>query len=162
MCRRADRAASFPARGFTLIEMIVFIVIVGVALAGVLSVLNITAARSADPVQPKQAMLVAESMLEEVLLKPYNNPMGGYAAACPGTCDRAQFDDIADYASYSSTGAYSLDNLTTAISGLGSYNVAVSVSTETSIQSAACRLVTVTVSIGTNSYPLSAYRCNYE
>lgn len=157
MCRRADRAVPFPARGFTLIEMIVFIVIVGVALAGVLSVLNITAARSADPVQPKQAMLVAESMLEEVLLKPYNNPSGGYSGA-----DRAQFDDIADYASYSSTGAYSLDNLTTAISGLESYNVAVSVGAETIIQSAACRLVTVTVSIGTNNYPLSAYRCNYE
>ncbi|MCE9569660.1 MAG: type II secretion system GspH family protein, partial [Rhodocyclales bacterium] len=35
--------------GLTLIELIVFIVIVSVALAGVLSVLNLTARSSADP-----------------------------------------------------------------------------------------------------------------
>ena len=65
------------ARGFTLIEMIVFIVIVTVALAGIVTVITKAVSRSGDPVQPKQAMLVAESMLEEILLKPFNNPEGG-------------------------------------------------------------------------------------
>jgi len=55
-------------RGLTMIELIVFIVIVGVAAAGVLGVITYTSARSADPWQRKQAMLVAEALLEEVLL----------------------------------------------------------------------------------------------
>lgn len=149
-------------KGFTLIELIVFIVIVGVALVGVLSVLNITAKSSADPIQPKQAMLVAEAMMEEILFKPYTNPSGGYVAACPGACDRAQFDNVFDYDKYSSTGVYSLNDLTTPVVGLTSYNVAVAVAAETTIQGATGRLVTVTVSVGGNSYALSAYCFNYD
>ena len=57
--------------GFTLIELIVFIVIVSVALAGVLTVLNQTARSSADPVIRKQALAVAEALLEEVMAKPF-------------------------------------------------------------------------------------------
>lgn len=56
------------ARGLTMIELIVFIVIVGVAAAGMLGVISYTSSRSADPWQRKQAMLVAEALLEEVLL----------------------------------------------------------------------------------------------
>lgn len=52
--------------GMTLIELIMFIVIVGAALAGVLSVLDITARSSADPMVRKQMLAIAEAMLEEV------------------------------------------------------------------------------------------------
>jgi len=55
----------------TLIELIVFVVIVSVALAGVLTVLNITSRTSADPMIRKQALAVAESVLEEVMLQPF-------------------------------------------------------------------------------------------
>lgn len=58
-------------RGMTLIELIVFIVIVSVALAGVLTVLNQTARGSADPLIRKQALAVAESVLEEVMAHPF-------------------------------------------------------------------------------------------
>jgi MSHA pilin protein MshD len=157
-----------PMRGFTLVEMIVFIVIVGVALAGVLSVLNITAKSSADPIQPKQAMLVAESMMEEVFLKPYCDP-DTVVAGTPATCgahtteaSRDLFDDILDYNGYASTGTYSLDNLLTPVTGLTNYNVAVAVGAETTIQGAAARLITVTVSINGNAYPLSSYRFNHD
>ncbi len=57
--------------GISLIELIVFIIIVGVALAGVLSVLNLTTARSADPLIRKQMLAIAESLLEEVELQPF-------------------------------------------------------------------------------------------
>ncbi|MCF8197239.1 MAG: type II secretion system GspH family protein [Sulfuritalea sp.] len=57
--------------GLTLIELIVFIVIVSVALVGVLTVLNVTAKSSADPVIRKQALAVAEAVLEEVMLQPF-------------------------------------------------------------------------------------------
>lgn len=59
-------------RGLTLIELIVFIVIVGVALAGVLTVLNHTTRHSADPLVRKQALAIAEALLEEVMLQPFS------------------------------------------------------------------------------------------
>lgn len=55
-------------RGMTLIELIVFIVIVSVGVVGILTVLNITVAHSADPIVQKQAQALAEGLLEEVQL----------------------------------------------------------------------------------------------
>jgi MSHA pilin protein MshD len=58
-------------RGISLIELIMFIVIVSVALAGILLVMNVTTKSSADPLVHKQALAVAESLLEEVELMPF-------------------------------------------------------------------------------------------
>ena len=57
--------------GLSLVELIVFIVIVGVAVAGVLGALNVSTRASADPVIQKQALAVAEAVLEEVQLMPF-------------------------------------------------------------------------------------------
>jgi MSHA pilin protein MshD len=57
--------------GMSLIEMIMFIVIVGAALAGVLTVFYQTVLRSSDPLVRKQALAIAESVLEEVMLQPF-------------------------------------------------------------------------------------------
>ncbi|TFW30985.1 type IV pilus modification PilV family protein [Massilia horti] len=53
-------------RGVTLVEMILFIIIVGIALAGIIQVLGFTGKNSADPVRRKQALMIAEGLLEEV------------------------------------------------------------------------------------------------
>jgi MSHA pilin protein MshD len=58
-------------RGTSLIELIMFIVIVSVALAGILLVMNVTTKSSADPLVHKQALAIAESLLEEVELMPF-------------------------------------------------------------------------------------------
>jgi MSHA pilin protein MshD len=55
-------------RGLTLIELLMFIVIIGVALVGILEVLWFTTVHSADPLRQKQALMIAESLLEEVQL----------------------------------------------------------------------------------------------
>lgn len=57
--------------GISMIELIFFIVIVSVAVAGVLSVLNVTVKSSADPQQRKQALAIAEALLEEVEMMPF-------------------------------------------------------------------------------------------
>ena len=165
MCAERKHCAGGNSRGFTLLELIVFIVIGGVALAGVLTVLNITAKSSADPIQPKQALLVAEAMMEEILLKAYANPSGGYAANCPGTCARAQFDDVSDYNNYASAGVFSLDDLATKVVGLENYNVAVTVvpaSVTATGNSLAGLLITASVAVGGNTYTLTGYRFNYD
>ncbi|HEU0234121.1 MAG TPA: prepilin-type N-terminal cleavage/methylation domain-containing protein [Gallionella sp.] len=58
-------------RGISLIELIMFIVIVSVALAGILLVMNTVTKGSADPLIHKQALAIAESLLEEVELMPF-------------------------------------------------------------------------------------------
>lgn len=58
-------------RGVTLIELVVFIVIVGVAMAGLFAAFNTITAASADPQVRKQALAIAESLMEEVQLMPF-------------------------------------------------------------------------------------------
>ena len=63
-----------PARrqnGLSLVEQIVFIVVVAVAVAGVLAALNLATRASADPMIQKQALAIAEAVLEEAQLQPF-------------------------------------------------------------------------------------------
>lgn len=59
------------ARGLSLIELIMFIIIIGAGLAGILGVMNFTTRASADPLIQKQALAIAEAYLEEVLAMPF-------------------------------------------------------------------------------------------
>lgn len=162
-----DPRPRLPARraGFTLIEMLVFIVVSGIALIALVQVLAGSVRRSADPLRPKQAMLVAESMLEEVLLKPYSHPIGGYACTAPPPCDRRQFDDVGDYNGYASKGVYGLDDLAAPVPGLEGYAVQVTVSDvvlPAAANSAAAKLITVTVRVAETDYRLAGYRFDYD
>lgn len=53
-------------QGVTLIELVMFIVIVGVAAAGILQVMDFTNRSNTDPIRRKQAMLIAEAYMEEI------------------------------------------------------------------------------------------------
>ncbi|MDP3700937.1 MAG: prepilin-type N-terminal cleavage/methylation domain-containing protein [Hylemonella sp.] len=78
--------------GFTLVELIFFIVVVTLGIAGILVVMDVSAARSADPMVRKQAMVLADSLLEEILLKEFADPDG-----VGGEATRATFDDVNDF-----------------------------------------------------------------
>ena len=58
-------------RGLSLIELIVFIAIVAIALAGLLVLYDTAVRGSADPLVRKQATAIAESLLGEVLAQPF-------------------------------------------------------------------------------------------
>ena len=75
-----------PQAGITLIELIIFIVIVSIAVAGVLSVMNITAQHSADPLIRKQEQAIAEALLAEIELQPFTwcDPTDANAAIATG------------------------------------------------------------------------------
>ena len=76
-------------RGVTLVELVVFIIIVGVAVAGLFAAFNTITAASADPQVRKQVLAIAESLMEEVQLMPftYCDPDDANAAtAGPGGC----------------------------------------------------------------------------
>ena len=143
--------------GFSLIEVIVAMLLISVGVLGILSAMNTLVKNSADPMVRKQAIAVAESLMEEITLKDFANPTGGYT----GT-DRTQFDDVSDYAGYTTTGIVDISG--TAISGLSGYNISsVTVVNAAlgSIASSDAKLITVTVTApGGEAISLSAYRTN--
>jgi MSHA pilin protein MshD len=57
-------------RGLSMIELVMFVAIVGMAVAGILTVYSSAIKGSADPMVRKQAIAVAESLLGEVLMQP--------------------------------------------------------------------------------------------
>jgi MSHA pilin protein MshD len=75
--------------GVSLIELLVSIVVIGVAVAGVLGALSIAARTSADPMIQKQALAIAEAFLEEAQLMPFTfcDPDDPNAAAAQGAAD---------------------------------------------------------------------------
>jgi MSHA pilin protein MshD len=109
-------------RGISLIELIMFIVIVSVSLVGILLVMNQVTAHSADPLIRKQAFAVAEAMLEEIKLQ---GLPGG--AACTGTLGtngvRIGVTSVCDYNGYSSAGIREFSAANTVVPGLESYNI---------------------------------------
>ena len=72
----SPRPARFTRRhsaqcGLSLIELVIAIMIISVAISGVLMVMNSTVHNSADPLVRKQAVAIAESMLNEVMAQPF-------------------------------------------------------------------------------------------
>ncbi len=86
-------------RGISLIELIIFIVIISIALTGILLVMNQVTRHSADPLIRKQAIAAAESLLEEIELQDFSMPSG--VVATSGTVDAsnrtAGYHIISDY-----------------------------------------------------------------
>lgn len=58
-------------RGATLVELIVAMVIIAAAVGGVLVSFDVATRGSADPMLQKQALAIAESLIEEVQLMPF-------------------------------------------------------------------------------------------
>ena len=144
--------------GFTLIEVIIFIVVAGAAMAGILSVMNTVVKSSADPLVRKQALAIADSILEEILQKAFNDPDG-----INGETLRSTMDDVSDYDGKTQTlfNSASPGGWPVALDG---YSVAIAVVTDTSVIGTAslpAKRVTVTVGRGTESVTLVGYRGNY-
>jgi len=144
----APRRAS-GQRGFTLIELIVFIVVISVGIVGILSVMNLTVKSSADPMVRKQAAALAESVLEEIMLKSYDDPDG-----VDGETSRADMDDVDDFDGKDET---LFSDLPAALSG---YAIAIDVAPAT-LESLTMKKVSVTVSRGNESIQMVGYRANY-
>ncbi|BAN36480.1 hypothetical protein SCD_n02680 [Sulfuricella denitrificans skB26] len=153
-------------RGISLIELIIFIVIVSVSIVGILSVMNVTVKSSADPMVRKQAMAMAEAILEEVLAKDYVNPAGGFAEADFNTCaGRLQYDDVDDYACFDGVPATAVikGNATLgagSIASLAAYSATIAVASVT-VNAVAMKKITVTVAGSGDTIQLSGYRAGY-
>lgn len=110
--------------GMTLIELIISIVIIGIAAAALFSAMAAIGGRSADPLLRQQSLGIAEAYLEEILLKPYLDPTS--LAVCQAIpADRGLFDDVCDYHGLDDAGARTVSGAT--IGALNGYRVQVAV-----------------------------------
>lgn len=154
-------------RGLSMVELLIFIVVVSTALLGVLTALQPGAQASADPLLRRQALAIAEAMLEEVQLMPFswcdaddaNVETATSAAGCAGAAEALgpeagegrfappSFDHVNDYNAYGLSGIRDLSN--TPITALAGYSVSVAVAAADlhtiSAASAAALRITVTV-----------------
>jgi len=84
---------------FTLIEIIVTLVVIGVSATALLSVFTNMVGGSADPAIQQQAATIAEAYMEEIRLRAFNDPQGGETGTDEGEAGRADYDDVKDYRS---------------------------------------------------------------
>ncbi|MEW6164184.1 MAG: type II secretion system protein [Pseudomonadota bacterium] len=162
------------SRGFTLIELIMFIIIVGVALAGVLTVLSHTVQHSADPIVRKQGLAIAEAILEEVMLQPFTwcDPDDAAAATATQYADcttsennltaeggeiRGTYDNVNDYNGLSTTA-----NIVGTSGAVYTANVTVAQDALNGIAADASLLVTVSVVAAGETIQVQGYRTRHS
>lgn len=162
--------------GFTLVEMIIAITVISMGLAGVLVALNENIRTSADPMLRKQMLSIAEGVLEEILLKPYEiagtAPVNGLANCnvVAGTlvpaAVRASFNDVRDYAGYSTQGICDMEGV--AVDSLRGYDLRVTIDPAavlsdgvTAVAGGQAIRVQVQLTHGAETLSLVGWRTNY-
>jgi MSHA pilin protein MshD len=173
--------------GLTLIELIIFIIVVSIGLTGILLVYSNSVKSSSDPLLRKQALAIAESLLEEIQLMPFtycdpNDPSAVSAtstAGCsivenmgPETHSGVQetryqttfpFDNVNDYNGFS-MGPGIVDLTKTAVAGLGGYSASVTV-TQTALNgipaTESLRILVTVTGPGSTSVTVEGYRTRY-
>ncbi|WP_148861648.1 type IV pilus modification PilV family protein [Marinobacter fonticola] len=156
--------------GATLVELVMTIVIISIAVAGVVGAFATIAGRSADPLNQTRAVELAQLYLDEILAKKYDEltPEGGvppYTGGCninTDEVDRADFDDVDDYHNLTDNPPKSP---VTNIAGYSGFQVAVSVACaggEVGLAAANAKRIRVTITTpGGPVFDFSAYRANF-
>lgn len=167
--------------GISLVELIMFIVIVSVGIAGILLVMNITTRHSADPMVRKQALAIAEALLEEIMLQPFtwcdpddaNAATAATAAGCAATPESIgpegesryavpRFDNVNDYHQFSMSPIATISN--SPVAGLGAYSASVAVAEAGNafgLTGAEALKIDVRVQSGDTDITLTGYRFRY-
>jgi MSHA pilin protein MshD len=171
--------------------MVVFIVIVSIGATSVLMVMNLNTRHSADPLRQKQALAIAEALLEEIELMPFTDcDPDGYDPVS-GTCAKtevigrevsyanqavdetrgstvAPFDNVNDYHDLTLTGGdHDLGNAGNVVVPAG-YTASVAVTKDGAFGLSGSPLpldavlrIAVTVSYGEGSVAVEGYRTRY-
>ncbi|KXS51735.1 MAG: MSHA pilin protein MshD [Marinobacter sp. T13-3] len=165
--------------GATLVELVMTIVIISIAIAGVVGAFALIAGRSADPLNQSRAVALSQLYMDEILAQKYadSSPVGGGevssvnadcgAAIGPeGSESRDTYDDVDDYDELS--GASPQNSEGDPLTGYSGFLVSVSVvcaGTDPDIDfsdSYQAKRIDITISDPSgNDYLFSAYRGNF-
>jgi MSHA pilin protein MshD len=176
-------------RGFSLLEAVIFIVVLGIGIAGMTVLYNQLTLASVDPLIRKQALAIANSLMEEIQLRAFtfcdpDDPLV-FTETLPTGCSSAgnreaavigpeagetryanpQFDNVSDYNGFSMAGI--LDVNGAPVAGLGGYTASVAIQNAggdfpSAIPADAALRITVTVTGPANvSVVLQGYRLRY-
>lgn len=135
--------SSSRQRGLSLIEVVIFIVVLGIGIAGMAVLYNQLTLASVDPVVRKQAVAIANSLMEEIQLRPFTlcdpDDPNVFTAPTPpcGTpevigAEGAEtrygptfFDNVSDYAAFPPMMGSIQDINNNTITGLAGYSASV-------------------------------------
>ena len=112
--------------GITLIELVISIVVVAIAVSAVLGVLSGNLQRSADAQVISPGVAIATAYMEEIALKPFDDPDG-----IDGEVGRTNFDDVDDYDGLNDAGA--VDQFGNPLPDLAGYTVSVAVNSSAAL-----------------------------
>ena len=94
---RAARSSIRRVAGFTLIEVVVTLLVLGIAAAALVGVYSNMVSGSADPAIQQQAITVAEAYMEEVMGKEFDDPVLPETGSAEAGETRPSFNDVQDY-----------------------------------------------------------------
>ena len=177
MCINRRPSSGSKRSGFTLVEMVICIAIVSIAVAGVLLVLNITTRNSVDPQLRKQALSIAEALMERVSSARFTfcdpSDQNAEIAAGVANCtaveaagpENGTLDNVNDYvAAYGVPQAIAIAD----VNGVNAPNLANYAAMLTITQQAlgavpadTSLLITIEVSYGAETIRLDGYRTRY-
>jgi MSHA pilin protein MshD len=157
------------ARGFSLIELVITIVIISIALTALSSSLFSAVGRNADPMWQAKATHLAQAYLDEIIAMRYaeTSPLGGGSiGSCAvdgaevGESSRSLFDDVDDYDGLTETAGF-LD--TSASSNYSGYTIVINVECvgPTNVVSTNSKLIVITITVPSmQSLVFSAFRAD--
>lgn len=156
--------------GATLVELVMAVVIISIAVAGVVGAFATIAGRSSDPLNETRAVELAQLYLDEILAKKYDEetPEGGvppYTGACDIGAevgeDRDVFNDVDDYHGLEESPATLLGSN----AGYNQFKVVVAITcagADLTLNPGEAKRVDVTVTMpGGQNFLFTAYRVNY-
>lgn len=173
------------ARGLSLIEVVVFIVVLSVGIAGIVMLYNQLTVASVDPLVRKQALAVAASVMEEIQLKGFTfcdpddanvstHPLPACTTleamgpeALESRYAEPRFDNVNDYDTFAMSGTNIRDATGTVIAELDSYSVNVAIVTAgadfpaVADTTAALRITVAVTGPAGVSVSLQGYRLRY-
>nr|WP_227508309.1 type II secretion system protein [Marinobacter sp. P4B1] len=164
-------------QGATLVELVMTIVIIGVAIAGVVGAFSLITGRSADPLNQTRAVALAQLYMDEILARNYDESSkvgGGKVSSSQVDCEpaetssqpRADYEDVNDY--HAITNAIPEDGEGNPLPGYGNFRISITVAcagndiSEMPLANADAKRIDITITDPSNAtYQFSAYRGNF-
>lgn len=161
-------------QGTTLVELVITIVIISIAIAGVAGAFSLIAGRSADPLNQTRAVSLAQLYMDEILSKSFadksrvgGGPVDAADADCgnigPDSESRSSFNDVDDY--HNPLDAAPQNSEQDPLTGYDGFLVTITVDcagTEVGLVNHEAKRIDITVTDPSGgSYVFSAYRGNF-